>query len=535
MLRNILIVLAIAAIEASYVEKVDGSPIEKVLTMLGDLQAEVVTEGKAEAETYDKYACFCKDVSEEKSKSIEEQTAEQESLMATIEKETSSRTELDEKMKDATNRLGEIDAEIKKAKGERHAEKLTYDANVLDMEGALQALDAAIAELKAAKGAVSLAQVKSMLKNVRKAAVLADALGVGDAKTKMALKPLLLDQEDPIYEFQSEEIIELLEKLLKDFKSEKSDIDEEEVKAVEAHDKVIEALKEEKSNKTKELEDAKADKATAVETITEKSGELSTISATLLDDQEYLKDVSAKCNEKAKLWEERTQARSDELGAISTAISIIKGVAPKKDELIQIHAKDRALPANGDNVQEKDVAIHSPLGFLQVESKPLLSALSSKQSEVATQNEKVNAVVSLLRSEAQTLKSELLSKLAQRVAADPFAKIKKLIQELIERLLQEAADEASHKGWCDKEMSREKQTRGYKVEELEKLNAALASAEALRDKLSEEVDTLTKDTKNLGTELEKATELRDKRRRRTRLQSRRPKKPRRLSLKQLGC
>merc|ERR1719387_1135253 len=160
---------------------------------------------------------------------------------------------------------------------------------------------------------------------------------------------------------------------------------------------MISALEEEKESKKKELEDAKADKATASETIAEKSGELSTVSATLLDDQEYLKDLAAKCDDKAKLWEERTQARSDELGAISTAISIIKGLQKDDAEFVQIRAK-QSLPAKINVVQEKDVAAHLPVGFLQVESKPLLSALSSKQSEVATQESKRSAIVSLLHS-----------------------------------------------------------------------------------------------------------------------------------------
>merc|ERR1719160_1896034 len=117
-------------------------------------------------------------------------------------------------------------------------------------------------------------------------------------------------------------------------------------------------------------------------------------------------------------------------------------------------------------------------------------------------------VVSLLRSEGKELRSTLLSKLAERVAADPFAKVKKLIQELIERLLQEAADEASHKGWCDKETSAAEQARTYNAEEIVELNGRLAINEALRDKLQEEVDVLDKEIKELEDELAKATKMR---------------------------
>merc|ERR1719191_529716 len=110
----------------------------------------------------------------------------------------------------------------------------------------------------------------------------------------------------------------------------------------------------------------------------------------------------------------------------------------------------------------------------------------------------------LLRTKSTELKSELLASLAVQVAADPFAKVKKLIQELIERLLQEAADEANHKGWCDKETSKAKQTRDYKAEEIVELNGRLAANEALRDKLVEEIDVLSGELKDLKSELEKA-------------------------------
>merc|ERR1719146_247087 len=118
------------------------------------------------------------------------------------------------------------------------------------------------------------------------------------------------------------------------------------------------------------------------------------------------------------------------------------------------------------------------------------------------------AIINLLRTESKALKSTLLASLVSQVEADPFAKLKKLIQELIERLLQEAADEANHKGWCDKETSAAKQDRTYNAEEIEQLNGRLASNEALRDKLQEEVDILEKEIKELEDELAKATKLR---------------------------
>ena len=44
----------------------DVSPMEKVVTVLGDLQIHVVMEWKAEAKNYDKLTCVCKDVPEKK-------------------------------------------------------------------------------------------------------------------------------------------------------------------------------------------------------------------------------------------------------------------------------------------------------------------------------------------------------------------------------------------------------------------------------------------------------------------------------------
>merc|ERR1719169_421339 len=118
-------------------------------------------------------------------------------------------------------------------------------------------------------------------------------------------------------------------------------------------------------------------------------------------------------------------------------------------------------------------------------------------------------VLTLLRKKSAELDSPVLAALATKPAADPFVKIKKLIQELIERLLQEAADEANHKGWCDKEFGKAKQSRAMKAEAVKSLNEALAKSEALRDKLTEEIAILTKEIDELESALSKTTKERN--------------------------
>merc|ERR1711972_1193091 len=101
-------------------------------------------------------------------------------------------------------------------------------------------------------------------------------------------------------------------------------------------------------------------------------------------------------------------------------------------------------------------------------------------------------VVDLLKSQGQRLHSALLTSLASRISgsADPFAKVKTLIQELIERLLQEQGNEANQKGWCDKATSAAEQKRTYAAEDIEQLNAEMARLEAIRNKLAEELSVL---------------------------------------------
>merc|ERR1719504_320155 len=72
--------------------------VNKVVSMLEDLQAQVLAEGEAEAATYNKFACFCKTTQNDKSDAIKTGKDEKTSLTADINKFTKQRDGLDKKI-----------------------------------------------------------------------------------------------------------------------------------------------------------------------------------------------------------------------------------------------------------------------------------------------------------------------------------------------------------------------------------------------------------------------------------------------------
>merc|ERR1719453_2003576 len=117
-------------------------------------------------------------------------------------------------------------------------------------------------------------------------------------------------------------------------------------------------------------------------------------------------------------------------------------------------------------------------------------------------------VLTLLTSEAKRLQSGVLGALVMKVKADPFAKVKELIQKLIERLVKEATEEASKKGFCDTELGKSEHDRDYRLQDVDKLSVELKGLEAKRDSLEEEIEQLTSDLKDLDSFLTEQTKLR---------------------------
>merc|ERR1711957_209402 len=216
--------------------------------------------------------------------------------------------------------------------------------------------------------------------------------------------------------------------------------------------------------------------AAALQHKADATGDLSDTTFTMQADQKYLSDLSATCSQKGSDFQNRQELRAQEIEAIEKAIEIISS------ETVSGSAKK-----------------HLP-GLLQ---KPALAQL---RAGVASPSQARAA--QYLQDEATRLNSRVLSALAVRAEADPFAKVKKMIKDLIVRLMEEANEEAEHKGWCDTELSTNEQTRKEKTEAVETLHAEIDQLEASIAKLTEQITDLTAAVAELDRAMAEATTLR---------------------------
>merc|ERR1719271_207991 len=197
------------------------------------------------------------------------------------------------------------------------------------------------------------------------------------------------------------------------------------------------------------------------------------------DDSKKLNDLQQECMTKATDYETSQHSRSEELAALEKAKSILEEKTGG--------AADRAY------------------SFIQLQSE---NRVSAKAEEVK------DRIVALVQQLADKDGSKMMSLLAQRVqsavlmGADPFGKVKGMIQEMIEKLVAEAQKEASHKAFCDKEMSETKAKRDDKQSDLDDLNTKIDAATSKIAKLKEDIATLQAELAAIAKAQKEATAMR---------------------------
>merc|ERR1719482_2377206 len=122
--------------------------MEKVLTLLEDLQTKVQDEGTAEAEAYEKLACFCKDGETGKNDDIGTNEETIQTIAGDFLKLEADIATLSASIKELTEKIGENEAALKEMEEIREKERAIFEAEFADADKAVEALKGAIKHLE---------------------------------------------------------------------------------------------------------------------------------------------------------------------------------------------------------------------------------------------------------------------------------------------------------------------------------------------------------------------------------------------------
>jgi len=444
------------------------TPVEKVMQLMKKLSADIEAEGKKAAKEYDKFACFCKENADEKLYNIEKSEAKLEKLTAKITKFSTEITTLNADINGLTTLIENKEGEVKTAEELRASQHESYLSADGDMQAAIKALKGAIKALKDSKGSmtgdadVDLAQIGSSVLRV----VHTNSRVVPSEKQMNTLRFMSKKEPGHAFEFQSNDILSVLENLKDEFLANKKELDEEEFQTNSDFEKKRLGLLNEikfadKDKKEKEgiLEAKSEELSKAQEDKDEETGAKNA-------DQAFLDELTGECESKAEAWDASSKSRSGELTALSEALESLKSGAADQ------YSANKKL-----NLAQKGTS------FLQRDSTESETALQAAASQRAGK---------AIMAAAFKLKSPALTMVAMRVkvAADHFVKVRAVIHDLINKLEDDAEAEATQKSFCDENMQ-------SALNDRDRANAENEAAKAEISKLSSEKDTLSREIQEL--------------------------------------
>jgi len=475
------------------VNAVTASPVGKIIQLISDMQAKIISEGHEAHKVYTEAAEWCEERSKNLGFEIKTAKAEIESLEATIGEETALIASLSAQVESLSAGLATDEADLKAATSIRTKEATDFAAQEKELNTVIDELSRAIRliENEMKKGGASMMQVRGATTIAQALEILvhASAIDSADAAQLTAFVQSREGEEDSdsgapagaVYESHSGGILETLQGLLEKAEDQLDTARKQETAATHNFEMLKQSLDDEIKFANKEMAKAKKGIAASGEKKATAEGDLDVTSKSMKQDTASLEDLHQTCMTKAQDYEAETKSRGEELKAL--------GVAKK------------AISDNTGGAAKLSYGL-SQVSLLQLSSSTDLTNLEA---------------VHFVRKLAHEVKSMDLAHLASRMASamqfssssstdDIFGKVKGLIADMIDKLEAEAQADAQHKAYCDKELAESNEKFDDKTAEISKLSAKIDKMSSRSAQLKEEVAALN----NALSELAKAQAEMDK-------------------------
>jgi len=471
------------------------SPIGKVLQLISDLQAKILSEGEGAQKVYSEYAEWCEDRSRDLGHSIKAATSEVESLKATIAEETSTSSALSSKIEDLAGDIATDEADLKAATEIRDKEKSDFATEESELTEIISTLERAVAilEREMAKGGASMLQNAGSLAKALSVMVQASSLSSADASRLTAFVQSQASSDEAtdaaeddaalgapaaaVYESQSGNIVETLQGLLDKAEAQLGDIRKTETTNKQNFEMLQQSIEDEIKFGNKDMGEAKKGLAGSGEAKATAEGELESTSKDLAADTEAKGELHQACMTKAEDFEAETKSRGEELQALAAAKEAIKENVGGADAL-SYGLNQVALVQIGSRITSR-------AGLAQFEAARLIRDLARKQQspELAQLAVRISSAI----------------RAGSKLGEDVFAKIKGLIVDMVEKLEKEAEEDATKKAWCDKELAESQEKKDDKTNEIEKLSTQIDKMSARSAQLQEETAALQQALSQLAT------------------------------------
>merc|ERR1719281_762106 len=116
--------------------------------------------------------------------------------------------------------------------------------------------------------------------------------------------------------------------------------------------------------------------------------------------------------------------------------------------------------------------------------------------------------VSVLKKLGRKFNSFAMMQIANAASADPFGKVRGLIESMIAKLQEQAAAEATHDSYCKEATAENTKSKEKKQAETEKLQARIDEATAGISELKNEIATLGSELAEIANATAEATKMR---------------------------